>query len=776
MGEGKEICHLLYADDTIIFCEPTVDQIRFIRLILILFESASGLRVNWGKSSLFQVLEVPQVQSLANILGCRIEKLPTTYLGMPLGYKHKALEIWDGILEKAERKLAKWKAQYLSMGGRLILINSVLDSLPTYVKSLFPIPAKVVKKLDKMKRKFLWQGNKEGKGYCLVKWETVLLSKKDGGLGIRNLRLQNESLLLQWLWRYINEDKALWKEVIVSKYGEASPWCTQMVPDTYGVGVWRTIRNLWQLMEDTICLKVGNGAKTKFWRDRWFDQTPLKEAFPDLFLICVNPEVTIQECWSTQGWDISFRRCLNDWEIERVALLLGKIGQVSISSTEVDIPLWKYNGNGIFSVKSAYTRGLQVTNTNTQCKWNYFWKSSIPTKVKCFTWLVIKRACLTQEVLQKKKRQLVSRCFLCMVTEETNKHLFLHCKYTAQLWNLFLNITGYSWAMPEHTSDLLSCWMRRGGSKSQKRWWRLIPSCIWWSVWRERNARCFEDRDMEVIEMKEIRNQDFGEIFLELKERTMELHNIVKKALNPSYLNTVHIQADQWLQDFNALLMLGSSLICALGLLLIVCDEHWGSKRKRQRRHYLKRGECKYDRKALKRLHNEQLLNFDCISLWEWKQHRFTSNPDKVNNKYYLEPASLEEIVWDHRGYNFKMDKATYNICHEERKSVEDFGDVIREGGGAFEKGLFRGANAMRMKIASAIASEDQLLRRRLPQVISGDNLVRPYAEYKSQGQMRGPSYGQNIVEQRKYGIFDVHHKFHEKALSMNLIVKIVTP
>ena len=127
MGEGKEICHLLYAYDTIIFCEPTVDQIRFISLILILFESASGLRVNWGKSSLFQVLEVPQVQSLANILGCRIEKLPTTYLGMPLGYKHKALEIWDGILEKIERKLAKWKAKHLPMGGRLILINSVLD-------------------------------------------------------------------------------------------------------------------------------------------------------------------------------------------------------------------------------------------------------------------------------------------------------------------------------------------------------------------------------------------------------------------------------------------------------------------------------------------------------------------------------------------------------------------------------------------------------------------------------------------------------------------------
>ena len=118
---------------------------------------------------------------------------------MLLSYKHKALEIWDGILEKTERKLAKWKAQYLSMGVTLILINSVLDSLPTYVMSLFPIPTKVVKKLNKMRRKFLWQGNEEGKGYCLVKWGRLLLSKKDGGLGIRNLRLQNESLLFKWL-------------------------------------------------------------------------------------------------------------------------------------------------------------------------------------------------------------------------------------------------------------------------------------------------------------------------------------------------------------------------------------------------------------------------------------------------------------------------------------------------------------------------------------------------------------------------------------------------
>jgi len=114
------------------------------------------------------VNEVPQIKEMAGILGCSVGKLPTTYLGMPLGNNHKALEIWDSTLEKTEKKLSGWKAQYLSLGGRLILINSVLDSLPTYVMSLFPIPGKVVENLDKLRRKFLWQGNKDGKGYSLV--------------------------------------------------------------------------------------------------------------------------------------------------------------------------------------------------------------------------------------------------------------------------------------------------------------------------------------------------------------------------------------------------------------------------------------------------------------------------------------------------------------------------------------------------------------------------------------------------------------------------------
>ncbi|WMV09473.1 hypothetical protein MTR67_002858 [Solanum verrucosum] len=272
--------------------------------------------------------------------------------------------------------------------------------------SLFPIPAKVVEKLDRLRRSFLWHGNKEGKGYCLVNWKTVLLSKEIGGLGIRNLRLQNESLLMKWLWRYTGEERALWKEIIVAKYGELNPWCIENVSEPYGVGVWRTIRNLWPQMEANLYLKVGNGNKTKFWKDGWVNQTSLKNLFPNLFLICENPKDRVCVCWTEQGWNISFRRRLNDWEIEGVAALLGTLGGISIIPTATDRVLWKLSRDGVFSVKSAYKSGLHEMTSGTQYPWRYFWNSVMHAKVKGFTWLVIRRACLTQEVLQKKGRQL----------------------------------------------------------------------------------------------------------------------------------------------------------------------------------------------------------------------------------------------------------------------------------------------------------------------------------------------------------------------------------
>ncbi|WMV59774.1 hypothetical protein MTR67_053159 [Solanum verrucosum] len=198
-ANNMEVTHLLYADDSLVFCGAEVSQIRHLRAILTIFEGISGLHVNWQKSCLFPVNQVNDMQGLADNLGCQVASLPTKYLGMPLGAKNKKLEVWSEVLERSERKLTRWKSQYISLGGRLTLIKSVLDALPTYMLSLFPLPKSIGKKLNKLRRVFLWQGNKEKQGYNQVKWEEVTMSKAQGGLGIKKLSTQNTNLLQKWL-------------------------------------------------------------------------------------------------------------------------------------------------------------------------------------------------------------------------------------------------------------------------------------------------------------------------------------------------------------------------------------------------------------------------------------------------------------------------------------------------------------------------------------------------------------------------------------------------
>jgi len=64
VNDTIELTHLLYADDTLVFCEAEQEQICYLRVILVVFEACSGLKVNWRKSSIFPVKEVQQLRIL----------------------------------------------------------------------------------------------------------------------------------------------------------------------------------------------------------------------------------------------------------------------------------------------------------------------------------------------------------------------------------------------------------------------------------------------------------------------------------------------------------------------------------------------------------------------------------------------------------------------------------------------------------------------------------------------------------------------------------------
>ena len=301
-GEDLVISHLLYADDTLIFCQANMEQLKYLSWILMWFEALSSLKINLNKSEIIPIGTVDNVEVLASELGCKVRSLPTSYLGLPLGAKHKALGVWDLIEERYRKRLANWKMQYISKGGRATLIRSTLSSLPIYYLSLFRMPQKVCARLERIQRQFLWGGTANVKKISLVKWATVCTDKRKGGIGIKSYSNMNKALLSKWSWRFANDRKALWRRVISCKFGESSGgWHTGDLRGGYGTSLWKDIRKEWPSFSQSSVFAIGDGKRINFWKDVWCGGEALCAMFPSLFNLALNKEARVADIWESDA-------------------------------------------------------------------------------------------------------------------------------------------------------------------------------------------------------------------------------------------------------------------------------------------------------------------------------------------------------------------------------------------------------------------------------------------------------------------------------------------
>jgi hypothetical protein len=355
---------LQYADDTLCIGEANVGNLWTLKAILRGFEMVSGLKVNFWKSCLVGVnIDDDFLHMASEFLNCRRGSLPFKYLGLSVGANPQKLETWEPLLNVIRGKRGVWRNKYVSLGGRIVLINAVLSAIPVFFLSFLKMPGRVWKELVKIQRNFLWRGLSKRSGICWVKWDDICKPKKEGGLGIRDLRLVNVSLLAKWRWKLLSHEKEVWKDVVLAKYG----------PNCVGIGnlgesrISRVASKWWidictldkdsNWFAEAVVKRVGNGSHTMFWKEVWIGNQPLLAQFPRVYGISNQKTNTIfsmgrwvDGVWS---WSFSWRRNFFSWEVPIYEDFLGLI-QHFVPSVDEDKWVWRLNVDDGFSVHDCY--------------------------------------------------------------------------------------------------------------------------------------------------------------------------------------------------------------------------------------------------------------------------------------------------------------------------------------------------------------------------------------------------------------------------------------
>lgn len=145
-NEKVDITH--FADDTIIFDNGDIQNLWSMKVVFRGYEFMSGLKVNFFKSNIYGINLSKRVLDMSPaLLTCGIGTLPFKFLGIMVDDNPRKIEMWKEVINDVRRCLEKWRGRFLSIGGRVMLINSVLNTVSLYLLSFYRFPKKVLKEI-----------------------------------------------------------------------------------------------------------------------------------------------------------------------------------------------------------------------------------------------------------------------------------------------------------------------------------------------------------------------------------------------------------------------------------------------------------------------------------------------------------------------------------------------------------------------------------------------------------------------------------------------------
>ena len=167
------------------------------------------------------------------------------------------------------------------------------------------------------------------------------------------------------------------------------------------------------------------------------------------------------------------------------------LSSVSIPTMGPDGLKWHPRKDGVFDSRSYYS--ILSARPGGCFPWKSIWAAKAPPRVAFFVWTVAWGRILTCDNFMRNGYTMAGWCCMCCCDGETVDHLLLHCNFTHMLWSFIFKVFHIQWVLPQRVLDLLVGW-RNWFGKHHSSIWNLVPLCLMWTIWRERNARVFDDQ------------------------------------------------------------------------------------------------------------------------------------------------------------------------------------------------------------------------------------------------------------------------------------------
>lgn len=320
----------------------------------------------------------------------------------------------------------------------------------------------------------------------MAAWPMVQKPKHKGGLGVINLRIQNDALLMKQLHKFYIKADIPWVNLIWMRYYQNKvPHASREVGSFW----WKDVLRLNVLYRGMARCTVGDGSTVLFWNDLWLDGI-ISHEFPRLYSFALNQQISVQMLMQADSLDDLFSLPLSEQAYQEYQLLQDKLVQIHYDDSIKD--QWQFIwGNGLYTSRKLY--GLAFNHLNAPPIFRWLWKSKCIPRLKFFAWLVFVDRLNTKIMLHRRNFTVQPNLFCVMCNdqvEEDIQHLFFDCPFAVLCWQKI----GFGW---QFDVDFHGTFQRTRAASQIPYFMEIFVIAIW-EIRNIRNGKIFDGKGVSL--------------------------------------------------------------------------------------------------------------------------------------------------------------------------------------------------------------------------------------------------------------------------------------